>query len=213
MKTTSLFLITISLCLLTKVQAQTRLGVKAGLNYVNNAVVSSPYAFDSERDYRLGYHAGILTQIALSNTFFLKPELLFSDKGFKGKGQANAQPAGDAKLHLYYLNLPLPLAYSLTDKLAIEAGPELGYLVAAKSKFETRTVNVTNFWDQKLDLGILSGVTYALSEKLMLGLRYTHGLLSAQKDITYTDINGLQSKQKVNHQNRTFQLSFAYWLK
>lgn len=196
-------------------RAQTKFGFKAGINYVNNVYVNTPNGSNGENKYRLGYHAGVFGNIGISNKVFLRPELLFSNKGHKFDGSATFQPAGDGAVHLNYFNLPLLVEYHLFDRLYLLAGPEFGYLVSAKSKFDSETIDIKNSFDNDFDFGLATGLSFALNEKFTIDARYTHGLSSIVEPIQLTDNMGnpITNKDEVKLQNRAFQLSVSYLIK
>ncbi len=102
------------------IQAQTQFGVKAGINYVNNIAINTPDGSNGDNKYRFGYHAGFFGQIDLSDKFAVRPELLFSNKGYSFEG---VQPSGDGSLHLNYIISPLMAHYKVIDQLSFLAGP------------------------------------------------------------------------------------------
>ena len=204
-----LFLLLIS----ETVKGQIHLGLKGGLNYVNNEVLNAPGGSDRDNQYRFGYHAGIFAQIQCLDKLSLRPELLFSNKGYKFEGSGNAQPAGGGSLHLNYINLPILIGYEIVDKLTFSVGPELGYLLSAKSKFDSEIIDVKSIWDNEFDFGLSTGVSYSLDEKVIIGIRYTHGLSSVLGNIVSRDANGVPLSSNVKYQNRAFQLSIAYQFK
>ncbi len=192
-------------------QAQVELGLKGGANYVNNVVVTD--LFDNGSDYRLGYHAGVFARISLSEKFSLSPELLFSDKGFKILEDVTDPDSDYSNLKLSYLNVPVLLGYNVFDKLTLQAGPEFGYLLSASTKFDGESIDVGNIWNNEFDFGLAVGLTYAITEKISLGGRYTHGFSSVAGGIQFTNTLGVPIEgEDFEFQNRTFQLSIAYSL-
>ena len=194
-------------------RSQVQYGMKAGVNYVNNIMVNLPYKGGNNNKFRLGYHIGGLGQIKLKQKLILCPEILFSNKGYKFEGLPNTQPSGGGGVHLNYINLPLLLGYKVIDDWTIVLGPELGYLVSAKSKFKSETIDVKYIWDNNFDFGLLIGSNYALSNKFTIEIRYIHGLSSVISGILLMDENGELTNNKLKYQNRTFQVSVSYRLK
>ena len=194
-----------------RLQAQVEVGLKGGANYVNNVVVTD--LFDNGSDYRVGYHAGVFASIPLSERFSLSPELLFSDKGFKILEDVTDPNSDYSNLKLSYLNVPVLLGYNVFDKLTIQAGPELGDLLSASTKFDGESIDVGNIWNNEFDFGLAFGLTYAITEKVSVGGRYTHGFSSVAGDIQFTNTLGVTIEgEDFEFQNRTFQLSIAYSL-
>lgn len=139
--------------------------------------------------------------------------MLFSSKGYEISAIENVQPSGDGNLHLNYINLPLLIGYEFFDKMAINVGPELGYLLSAKAKYDSKTIDLEEAWDNKFDFGISTGINYHLDENIALEIRYTHGLSSVIKDIMYVNEDGEYLDSDEKFQNRTFQFSVSYRLK
>lgn len=213
MRTIVLFLLLIIFGNTQKVNAQIQYGLKGGLNYVNNEIINTPYEINDNSKYRLAYHVGAFAKIELSKKISFKPELLFSSKGYEISAIENVQPSGDGNLHLNYINLPLLIGYEFFDKMAINVGPELGYLLSAKAKYDSKTIDLEEAWDNKFDFGISTGINYHLDENIALEIRYTHGLSSVIKDIMYVNEDGEYLDSDEKFQNRTFQFSVSYRLK
>ena len=191
------------------VHAQTQFGLRGGLNYTTVEPVGDPVGSLYNAKYKPTFHIGVFGKIGLSDKLSLNPDLLYTDKGFWSEGMENATPAGDATLHLRYINLPVLLGYKVGDKLTFKLGPELGYLLSARSTFDSETINVEYLWENKLDFGLAAGIDYALSDKVSLELRYTRGFSSVIGD--FIDI-GRPEPSGTSFQNRSLQLSLAYRL-
>lgn len=75
------------------------------------------------------------------------------------------------------------------------------------AKNNSKSFNISKVYnDNKFDFGLATGLNYAVVEKFIIGLRYTHGFSSVIKDIVIFD-------QKAKLLNRTFQLSLGYKLR
>lgn len=187
--------------------AQVKFGAKAGLNYVNNIQTKGE---DGNNSYKISYHFGGYSIIELNDKINLIPELLYSNKGYKFDA---TDLSGGGNLNLVYINLPVLVAYQVSDKLGVNLGPEFGYLLSAKSKFDSRTVDVGDFWENKIDFGIALGISLSLAEKVSTELRYTHGLSSVIEPVEFRDALGnVTEGPSTKYLNRTFQLSFGYKL-
>lgn len=190
--------------------AQVDFGLKGGLNIVNNKTVGPTPEYTDNRKFRPSYHLGVFTIIPFKDRFFVQPEFLFSNKGFKFAPK-NGRDAGN--LHLNYLNLPILIGYQPVERLNLLLGSEIGYLLTAKTKRDSRTEDVSIFWNNKFDFALAVGISYSIIEKINVGLRYNHGFSSVIKDIFVRDKFGQLTDQKVKLQNRTFQLSLGYKIK
>lgn len=192
-------------------QAQVNFGLKGGANYVNNVIVTD--LFDNGSDYRLSYHTGVFAKIPVNRKLSFTPELLFSDKGFRILEDVASPSSEYSKLKLSYLNVPVLLGYKVFDKLSLKLGPEFGYLLSAISRFDGESTNVEQIWDNEFDVGLALGISYSITDKIGLEIRYTHGLSSVATDVQFTDILGNPIEgEDVKLQNRTFQVSVAYSL-
>lgn len=98
---------------------QVQMGVKAGVNI--SSVDFENYASKSI----LRFNTGLVSQIDFNSTFFLRPELIYSVKGWD---------FGDGTMNLHYLNIPVLFGYKPIPKLAILAGPEVGFLLRTVRK-------------------------------------------------------------------------------
>lgn len=158
----SMFCCTIFLC-----NAQTSLGLKAGIcipNLKGSNSAENPIANDWSS--RLGPYSGVVMSVKLSEHFSLQPELNFSSQGGKKKGKqaiATASIPGvppgislppylylnmDATAILNYLELPVLASgnFRLSKKLDffINAGPYVGYLLNAKTKSKGSSIIYTD---------------------------------------------------------------------
>ena len=167
----------------TNVNAQTiKFGAKGGLNF---ASVNGDNSKD--KDVVTSFNFGVLSEIPLSGKFSFQPELMYSGQGYSFNNNTIA---------LSYLNVPLMGKYYLTKGLSVEAGPQLGFLLAAKNE----KTNVKNSFNT-FDFGVNFGLGYKLDNGLNFGVRYNQGL---------TDINNIKNYSSKN-KNSVFQLSVGYF--
>ena len=186
-------------------------GVKGGLSLVDVGVVSIP-GIDTENQYykmRPSYHVGAFGTVDLSKKFYLQAELLYVNKGFRYDDSRGS----DSNIHLHYLTLPVLLNYRILEKLHVGVGGELGYRLAARSKFDNKTINVNWLYERKLDLGIDVCVKYKINEHLNVGVRYNYGLFNIYGERGFiTDSNGDKGDKLPVYQNRELQFSVGYIL-
>lgn len=182
------------LCATCYAGAQVSAGVKGGLN-ISDVVINNLIDPDAESGYDLkaGFHAGIFAVADVGTRTSLAAELQYSNKGVRAV----------TNISLHYVVLPVLVRYAVADKLVAEAGPELGYLVAARSKYG----NVGNIWNNKIDLGLDMGLQYCIFSNMTVGLRFNAGISSVIED-TPPSTQG----EKIRYQNRVLQLSLGYKL-
>lgn len=162
------------------VQAQdVKLGAKAGVNF---AKLSGDDLEDA--DGRLGIHLGLVGEIPVSEKFAVQPELVYSTQGLQSKFNIGDTEI-TAKRKLDYFNIPVMAKFYVTEGLAIEAGPQIGFLLNAKDEVEAdgdfpgdEFEGETDIKDEvsSFDMGIGGGLSYSLENGAYIGARYIYGL-------------------------------------
>ena len=184
----------------TAAQAQRRgrggndvsLGLKAGAS-LTNLVGSNAQNLDN----LFGFHAGVFTNINLTSLFAFQPELIYSQKGYK------SPTVSDVNRRFHYIDVPLAFHVN-TGGLFFEAGPQVGFLVAAKANAGNTSVDVKNLYNT-VDFGYLFGLGYQLKHGLGVGLRYNGGFTNIGQSTTIGSIT-YQDKAR----NSAFQLYLTY---
>jgi opacity protein-like surface antigen len=142
-----------------------KFGVKGGLN------VATLTGDVDNASSKVGFHVGGFAEIKVSDKFAVQPELLFSTQGAK---------FGDLKSNLSYVNIPVMAKFYVADAFSLEAGPQIGFLVSAKDKFEGEEEDMKDV-TKSVDFGLNFGAGYDLTENLSAGLRYNLGLSNIAK--------------------------------
>ncbi|MDR1763294.1 MAG: PorT family protein [Dysgonamonadaceae bacterium] len=178
-----------------------KFGVTAGLNTSTVAIDPNEVDFG----YKLGFQAGLVLDLGITNSFSIIPELNFSQKGAKySESEDGVDFSWTAALN--YLTLPINLAYKLDlgmdQKLMFFAGPYVGYGLSTSNKVKAAgvTVDVDEYLGddynfkfgsdnilKSLDYGVNFGVGYQYS-KIFFKLQYNLGLANfANTDILGND--------------------------
>lgn len=188
-----LILTTLSLLFIgNEVTAQhTNIGIKGGLNAFT---IKSDNSTNVET--KLGYHIGLIGHIHISDQFALQPELVYSVQGARYTVSGE-----DVNLNLNYLNIPLLFQYMFDNGFRLQAGPQLGFLVSAKTEVNDNTTDVNDSFE-KMDIGLGLGASYVNPvSNFGVDARYNVGL---------TNINDNSS---VDAFNRGFQVGVFYLFK
>ena len=113
---------------------------------------------------KAGGYIGAIAEIpAFFESFYLQPELLLSLKG---------ADVGPGNLNLYYLQLPIIAKYHITDAIAVELGPQVGFLISDNGdKPPLNNVNPNG-----VDVGMNIGGGYLLNDTFYFQLRFEAGL-------------------------------------
>lgn len=179
----------LSLFFLFNVNAQqAQLGIKGGVN-----ISSLNYSNNANSNSKVGLHLGVLAHIHASRTWAIQPELIYSLEGASSK----IIPQGTVHTNLNYLNIPVLLQYMFDNGFRFEGGPQLGFLLSAKTK--SGNVTVTNSSFQSTAVAIPLGVGYLAPSGLGLDARFVFGL---------SNINANKNGSII--QSNVFQLGIFY---
>lgn len=152
-------------------------GVKGGIN-----VSSLHFDDNTSYDSKIGLHAGLLAHIHASQTWAIQPEVFYSSEGAKLKAGNS-----DIKFNLNYINVPVLLQYMFDNGVRLEGGPQIGFLVNAKTKTDNASVDNNNFKSTAFSIPL--GIGYLTTEGLGFDARYVFGL----SNINETDPPTVQS--------------------
>lgn len=230
------------LCSITTFAQDVKFGAKAGINIAN---LSGDYPTTSGEYLTVdtgaitSFHFGGFVEIPLSEKFKFAPELLLSRQGneIETAGAVWNPPTQTYQTisftqtpSLLYLNIPMMFKYEVIKKLHIELGPQIGFLLSAKSKWEytnadapsensSTTVDLLNdgiysfggdqiFVEKgmkRTDFSINLGTSYDITQNFFVQFRYTAGLVSVdEKSQVGEEIKSLNLK------NNVLQLSAGY---
>lgn len=188
MKKTALLLVPVLLTFLQFANAQdfksafenASFGIKGGINLAD--MIPNP---SHPVDKRTAGHFGVFSNVSVTEKISFQPELLISMQGGK---QHTTIEGMDYKFtsneKITYLTLPLMGQYKATEKLYLEAGPQLGFRLASSyisQTIEDGEVILEYEEDTKehrefFELGISLGVKYSITNRLFAGLRYNYGI-------------------------------------
>ncbi|CAI8406228.1 MAG: Uncharacterised protein [Flavobacterium sp. SCGC AAA160-P02] len=163
-----------------------KFGAKAGVNFAS-VTGSGAVGFDG----RTSFHFGITSEIEISESFSLQPELTYSGQGFTG-GYTEIQTSDDTFVEGYltgrlnYLNLPVMAKYYVNEAFSLEFGPQIGFLLNAKTEESySGSTSITTDVTKSLkstDFSVNFGAGYKIESGLNFGLRYNLGLTNFDAD-------------------------------
>lgn len=167
------------------------IGVKAGLNlYTINSDNNAEY------DPKAGFHVGLIGHTHLAKQLAFQPEIMYSAQG------AKYTIAGtETKLKFGYINIPLMIQYMFDNGFRLQAGPQVGFLVNAKSETNNIDIDVKDNL-KSVDFAVGAGVGYVNpASGLGIDARYNLGL------------SNINDAGIVKSTNRGFQLGVFYLFK
>lgn len=169
-------------------QAQSGIGIRGGANFSN---LSGDLRDEDRFENKLGFHAGLTFGIpVIENFFYIQPELLYSQKGFKNNEDEfqsdalNIDIRREGKVNYNYLDLPV-LAKIKAGPIYFEAGPQASYLLSANNTTKTYyndELQSSSVDEKSLDglrrfeIGYAAGVGFATNSGISLGVRYNGSL-------------------------------------
>ncbi len=156
------------------------IGIKGGLNAYT---ITDGSVFDD--DLKVGFNLGLIGHVHLGDPIALQPELVYSRQGNKD-------------INLDYINIPLIFQYMYDNGFRLQAGPQLGLLLGAKSEIGNEKIDVKDQFES-IDLALGVGLSYVNpATDFGFDLRYNHGL---------TNISKLDGS---SYYNRGFQVGVFY---
>ena len=177
-------------------------GFKGGLNLSN---ISGDEV--SNYETRTSMNIGAYGLYKILPKLGIQAELLYSEQGFSERFDSEEVDIDEIKslTRMQYINLPVLVSYNLIEQLWIEGGVQVGYLVNAEEEreersiddsgqliSETETINQTNRYEG-LELGLLGGLRYKLSQNFMIQARYEKSINDIDKELAGDQFNEVWS--------------------
>jgi hypothetical protein len=201
-----------------------KFGIKGGVN-LSTFTGGAKDTYFGDPDYKTSYHFGIVPGYQFDDFFGIKPEILYSSKGYQ-LTYALDNPTGggktifNEKTNLNYISVPL-LVNINAGPVFFELGPEFAYMLAVTQEVKTdvRDSNDNKVGETKtekhtekksigvndFDFGYVAGIGVNLPAGFGLGARYNGGFISIfdKKDTNGNDIN-------VKNSNFMFSLIYTF---
>ena len=168
---------------------EVKFGVKAGVNF-------STFTGDVQNvDGKVGFHVGALVDIKVSEKFSVQPELMYSSLGAKSEifGTTVTTTAD-------YIVIPVMAKYYVATGFNLEVGPQIGFIMSAKSKGGGTEIDVKEDF-ASTDFGANFGAGYDFTENISAGVRYTLGLSNVAKN---------SGSDKIHNSNLGISLAYKF---
>jgi hypothetical protein len=138
--------------------AQGSFGIKGGLNVANQSI-SGTYDPDEVKPM-FGFHGGLFVTMMFSDKIGVQPELLYSTQGSTSRWSSQ-----EYEDKMEYITLPVLLRFNFNEVFSLHAGPQFGYLMSAKEKFEGVTEDMKDDF-KTTDLGVALGAEIDLPARV-----------------------------------------------
>jgi long-subunit fatty acid transport protein len=205
-------------------------GIKAGLNFSNlNITPAIDGVQPTDNSSQMGIAAGFIVHIPLSDKWFINPEVLYSQKGASFNYAFTHDYEIDQRdeykttnpLTLSYVELNPTISYKATDKLALNFGPSVSFLIGEKYDYTPEPVrditNTTNILTEglveteSLDVGLNLGISYFFTEHFFVDSRVYTGFIEVASAIQpYEVITSIIPNPAYTLKNRAIVLSLSY---
>ena len=153
--------------------AQTKFGVRAGLNLADVALKSGDVKRESK--IRPAFYVGGLAEFAFNDVVLMDAGLTYSNQGAKAK-------EGDGALRQHALNLPVWFKYDFAG-FRPKAGLYAGYILSQQLKTGNEITTVDKDDYKHFDYGIGLGAEYNLPNNgLFFEASYNWGLANLKKN-------------------------------
>ena len=191
----------IGLCVIamfSQANAQTKFSVQGGLNLMQ--MKASAMGLSIEFDADAALNLGVIADFKGTDNFNLRSGLLYN-----GNSSSLTFDGEKTKITVNYLSLPLLGRVKVSEGLYAIAGPQINFLLSAKSRYDGETSDDKESINSSSFSGLF-GAEYQLSDKFRLGINYTAGLSNLAKQ-RFLDTDDL-GKVKFNGFNFNIGVSF-----
>lgn len=149
-------------------------GVAAGL--VGSQVAGDTYS----GFHKPGAYAGIWVRLAAGERSSFQTELSYFQKGSRHNPDEKKQDYTFYLMRLGYIEMPFLYQYHLKNKLTLEVGPSFSFLLHS---YEERDYEEITYGDFSLvNLSIMAGFGYPVTERLGAHFRLNSSIISIRKD-------------------------------
>ena len=196
--TTLLFITLLSLGLNAQSLLPIKYGIKVGANIANISSTQNDGASPIDNSAQIGVAGGFYMEIPLNDKWYLNPELIYAQKGasftydfthnypVKEKDEYTTTNT----LKLAYVEINPTISYKASQKLALNFGPSVAFLIQVDSTFTEKLTSVapssttskaTLYESESLDVGLNLGISYYLTENFVIESKVNTGFMSIGK--------------------------------
>lgn len=169
------FLLLFFICVTASAQVTT--SVKAGLTLAN-----VEFKGDDNNQIRFVGYGGLSVKIPLNAQLFFQPEALYSIRGYR---VAPLYYMEKGSVTFSYITAPLLLGYKVTKNFSILVGPELGYMVRARSRFGENVQDFYGSVNRKFNVDADAGIAWQIMKELILEARVNIGVTAIYRGVLY----------------------------
>ena len=177
-----IFSILFALTLTTTISfSQTQMGVTAGVNMSTlsgNDLSNVMEAFGFEMGSRPGIRIGFSASKELSDVLALNSGVIYSAKGYSF---SSSQSDGNAALN--YIELPVNLAFSVSDQFSLMGGFYSAFLMSVNSILDGEEQEQDMDLFASIDVGIGLGAQFYINDDISINAGYQMGIVPLREPI------------------------------
>ncbi len=189
-----ILLILLAIGLSTSLSAQ--VGIKGGLNLAN--VNIEALGEDLDTDSKVAFHLGVFYEADISGNLFIRPELLYSGKGYNLDVDFFGLGSVESTLSINYIELPIYLGYRIdlgSTNLVVNAGPYLAYALGGTVETDGEEEDLNFGSDESddlkaFDIGLSIGAGLEFTENIGVFVSFDPGIA----DLETTDSDDSSAK-------------------
>ena len=191
------FIIFISLGLSAQSLLPIKYGIKLGSNIANIVSQSNDGVENLDNSALIKVNGGFYMEIALNDKWYINPELIYSQRGASftynyyhdyDVNQRDLHTTSN-ELKLTYIEINPTISYKKSKRLALNFGPSISSLLSFEyNVFSEKGANDTDplhetlddatYSEETLDIGINLGISYYLSDDLLIEGKVNRGFMS-----------------------------------
>lgn len=150
-------------------------------SYADIGLVASQVSSDSLGGFdKAGWTAGIGVTTPLTKKLKAAFEISYIQKGSKMPNKLEQGDPAQYLMRLNYLEVPVSLGYSITDRIDAYAGIAAAYLFSSYEANENGEL-LNNLPYESLDLSVCGGVSYLLTDQFSAHFRGSQSMLPIRK--------------------------------
>ena len=207
-------------------------GIKVGANIANISSIPNDGVKNIDNTALIGVNGGFYMEIALNDKWYINPELIYTQKGASFTYEYTHDYEVDQRdvhnttheLKLAYIELNPTISYKASDKLSLNFGPSVSFLITPDyivltDKGENDDLSSHEelsegaFKEEALDVGLNIGISYYLTDNFLIDGKVNTGFMKigeVSKE-TYTGTTSNEARSNVFElKNRAIVMSFAY---
>ena len=179
-----------------------KFGLKAGFNLSN---IYDQEGNDNNTDVKMGLAGGAFLHIPFGSALGFQPEILFSQKGFRGTGQAMGTNYEYSRT-TNYMEFPLLLAFKPGSNVALLMGPHVSYLLSQRDEVKSGAYsavhdqNFNNDNPRRNTVGLTAGADFYLRPVI----------LATRIGWDFTDNNGDGTSTSPTYKNAFLQFCIGF---